>query len=106
MNIDVLKSYRYLTDTIRQVRVGMDKFKQGGKKSKDKQQNTINKVTVVVAKEFYDWQQEVLTILNQGEIDEKGVAKFDWKAQLKANPNKRAQDIVSKQMQFASFTLV
>lgn len=51
----------------------------------------ISKIVIVVARDYYDWQKEVLTILSSGEIDASGNPKFNFKDMIKANPNNRNQ---------------
>lgn len=44
-------------------------------------------------------------ILNKGKIGDNG-PDFDFRADIKSNPNKRADNVVKNQLQFANFVLV
>lgn len=64
--------YEYLKDMTSNARINLDKSKSGGKKKgkkgkqeEPKEEKPIETCAVFVAKEYPDWQKEVITVLQK-----------------------------------------
>ncbi|CAD8104543.1 unnamed protein product [Paramecium primaurelia] len=94
---NILRQYNYLQNLMSTLRVAIAKYKETLKKQKKPE--VINKVSLVVAKDFADWQKEVLIYMNRQLIDNE--PGFDFNTQIKTNKSKN----MAAQLQFSNYIM-
>jgi hypothetical protein len=96
--------YSYLKNTLRQIRLAVEKAKSSKKKGKDQPEVKFSKCILIFAREYPEWQKNTLVILSKLTFNEKGDPVGDWK-QLIKDENLQG-DLMKKSLQFGSFVLV
>lgn len=101
IDFSAIRAYDYLKAFTRNARLAFEKFNS---KRKDKSA-PVNKLIVVYAPEYYDWQKTVLQVLSSCNITEKNEIFDDWKKKF-TDDKALSKDIMKKSLQFGAYLIV